>query len=174
MKGVLKACVLLFSIFVLQNGVDVTWCCWKIGWSHTHTHTHNTTYWGSTLPKNTTKRNMSSAVCALSEIKILSVALLSQSKNLSVAWLSWALNLLDSMSWLSGMPEPLPETRALTNWKPRNRIQNEKHKEFSTCRSRAYYVSAGQKREKTDENSGHYVIVLNLSGCWEIWVITNE
>ena len=47
------------------------------------------------------------------------------------------------------MPEPLPETRALTDWKPRNRIQNERkterQKEFSTCRSRAYYVSAGQK-----------------------------
>ena len=43
---------------------DIARCCWKIGWSHTHahthtstharTHTHNTTYGGSTLPKNNT------------------------------------------------------------------------------------------------------------------------
>ena len=32
------------------------------------------------------------------------------------------------------MPEPLPETRALTNWKPRNRIQNEKQKNRKTDR----------------------------------------
>ena len=59
------------------------------------------------------------------------------------------------------MPEPLPETRALTNWKPRNRIQNEKQKnretekqkEFSTCRSRAYYVSAGQKDRKGNQEN---------------------
>ena len=51
------------------------------------------------------------------------------------------------------MPEPLPETRALTDWKPRNRIQNEKQKkqknrkkEFSTCRASEKYVSAGQKQ----------------------------
>ena len=31
---------------------DVAKCFWKIGWLHTHTQTHNTTYWGSTLPKN--------------------------------------------------------------------------------------------------------------------------
>ena len=38
-------------------------------------------------------------------------------KNLSVALLSQATELWATMSWLSGMPEPLPETSALTNSK---------------------------------------------------------
>ena len=48
------------------------------------------------------------------------------------------------------MPEPLPETRALTNWKPRKLDTEGKTEKQTnrilTCRSWAYYVSAGQKK----------------------------
>ena len=45
-------------------------------------------------------------------MKILRVAML---KNLSVAWLNQTLALLGSISGMSSMSEPLPETRALAS-----------------------------------------------------------
>ena len=80
-------------------------------------------------------------------------------KNLSVAWLSQALELLGSISWISSMSEPLPETRVLANgmsrkldteWK-KNRKKNRQKKKLSTCRSRAHYVSAGQKSHRIQQ-----------------------
>ena len=61
-------------------------------------------------------------------------------KNLSVAWPSRALALLGSMSWISGMSEPLPETRALTNLRRKKLDTEKKKKNYSTCRSRAYHI----------------------------------
>ena len=49
------------------------------------------------------------------EIIFFNVALLSQAKNLSIALINQAPALLVKMSRIKGMPEPLPETRAITN-----------------------------------------------------------
>ena len=84
---------------------------------------------------------------------MLSEALLSQAKKSECGMAQQAPTLLGLMSWISGMPEPLPETRALTNQKPRKsdtEWKKERKKEWinewiSICRSKAYYVSAGKK-----------------------------
>ena len=48
---------------------------------------------------------------------------------MSVALLSQAPALLVTMCQIIGTPQPLPETRTLTNWKPRKLERNERKTE---------------------------------------------
>ena len=49
------------------------------------------------------------------------------------------------------MPEPLPETRALTDWKPRNRIQNERKTEKTEEKNtKNFRLVALDKNTQTD------------------------
>ena len=90
-------------------------------------------------------------------IKILSVALLSQAIKSECGTAQPSPCIAGDNVLKIIMPEPLPEARALTNEAPR-KLDTEwktekKKKKLSTCRSRAYYVSAGQKIEQGSEKA---------------------